>query len=330
MDRLAPLFADVDFDAHNLFRSTDMDLSRAVVGRVFSPHTLRPLRPRSVLHAFMDHVPIGRMSLNRLAWGTEIDVDPGHLGDYYLLTIPQAGAARFFLDGAPTDVHAGRAGIVNPAQRFAFRADAAFEQVVLRWERSAVERQWEALSGRPLKLPLNFDCGLAMDEAAWSALRPLLALLGSAAMKPEVPSEGWQRRIEELLLSELLLLQPHTAGAALPSARHAQPPRVVARAQAYMGERLGEAVTVSDVALHCGVAVRTLQAAFANAAGCGPMAWLRQRRLEAAHAALREADPALHCVTELALAHGFTQLSDFTRAYRQRYGTTPSQTLRGR
>jgi AraC-like DNA-binding protein len=45
--------------------------------------------------------------------------------------------------------------------------------------------------------------------------------------------------------------------------------------------------------------------------------------------ALRQADPALHTVTEIAYDFGFTHMGRFAGEYRTRYGVPPHETLRG-
>jgi len=58
------------------------------------------------------------------------------------------------------------------------------------------------------------------------------------------------------------------------------------------------------------------------------MAFLRDRRLEAARHELLVADAGEISVTEVALGLGFTHLSRFANEYRKAFGELPSETFR--
>jgi len=74
-----------------------------------------------------------------------------------------------------------------------------------------------------------------------------------------------------------------------------------------------------------GVAERTLRDICREHLGMGPHRYLLLRRLDRARQALRQARGS---VTEIAYDYGFTELGRFARIYRQRFGETPSMTLR--
>jgi AraC-like DNA-binding protein len=59
-----------------------------------------------------------------------------------------------------------------------------------------------------------------------------------------------------------------------------------------------------------------------------PMAYLKARRLEGAHADLVRADADENTVSEIAGAWGFAHPGHFAREYRRKFGRTPSHTLR--
>ena len=71
-----------------------------------------------------------------------------------------------------------------------------------------------------------------------------------------------------------------------------------------------------------------LQESFRQHVGVPPLTYLRLLRLEGVHAELARAGPGGPGVSEVATRWGFTHLGRFAGAYRERYGVTPSQTLR--
>jgi AraC-like DNA-binding protein len=77
-----------------------------------------------------------------------------------------------------------------------------------------------------------------------------------------------------------------------------------------------------------GVSERGLRICCAEFLGMSPNRYLGLRRLHAAWAELRHADPEKDCVAEVARRHGFSQVSRFATAYRRLFGEKPSETLR--
>ncbi len=323
-----PVFAGIDFARGRLFDTTDADEARSVCARVFNPHSLRVLRPSRRLQASMDHLRLGPMSLNRLGWGAAVAVDPDRLADYYLLSVPVRGQARFELDGRAVEVTVARPALVNAAQRFRFTTSDDFDQIVLRVERQAVETAWQALTGAPVTRPIDFAPSVPVEGPAWRALEPVLALAAQQARGafPALSSQHLGARLQAMLLDVLLLRQPHALSGPLPDAPRAAAAQL-RRAECWMHERMAESLTLSDVALACGTSTRTLQAAFHDEYGMGPMQWLRRERLRAARAALLTGRPG-DTVSGIALRHGFGHLGEFALAYRRAFGETPRDSLR--
>ena len=95
-------------------------------------------------------------------------------------------------------------------------------------------------------------------------------------------------------------------------------------------DRILSARTLSTDALArlADVSVRALQAIFQRHTGLAPMAYLRRLRLDRAHADLLRARPGETTVALVAHRWGLGHLGRFAAAYRERYGVSPSETLR--
>lgn len=281
----------------------------------------------------MDHLRLGSVSLNRLSWGADVCVDPKRLLDYYLVSMPLRGQARFNLDGRATDVSAHCAGIVNASQRFQFEASDDFEQVALWLDRRSVESGWQALTGRPPQAPIDFVCGMPTNGTAWRALEPVMQVLARRARADgghPVGHAHFDARLEEMLVATLLLNAPHTHSELLWSPAVGCKPWHLRQAEQFMRERIESVLTLGEVARVCAVSARTLQAAFHAEYGQGPMQWLRDQRLQAVRDELIAASGARPAVGQIALRFGFTHLGEFSRSYRRRFGETARETLRRR
>ncbi len=99
------------------------------------------------------------------------------------------------------------------------------------------------------------------------------------------------------------------------------------RAEAFLLANLKTAVTRDRLAQESGVCIRTLSRAFNKFYGIGPLAFLKQRRMDAAFRDLLAANPEIDTVSQIALAYGFIHLGKFAIDYRQLFGELPSSTL---
>ncbi|MEW1833989.1 helix-turn-helix transcriptional regulator [Microbacterium sp. NPDC079995] len=102
----------------------------------------------------------------------------------------------------------------------------------------------------------------------------------------------------------------------------------VRRATVFIEERLGEPLSVGDIARAARLSVRGLQSAFARVLDTTPAAYVRTTRLSAVHAELAEAGPSGATVAEIARRWGFAHLPRFAKHYREQFGEQPSETLR--
>jgi AraC-like DNA-binding protein len=106
-------------------------------------------------------------------------------------------------------------------------------------------------------------------------------------------------------------------------------PANVRRAAGFIDAFADQPVTLDQIATVAGVTGRALQHAFRRNYGTTPTGYLRQVRLARAHRQLQAADPADGTtVAAVARQWGWANPSHFAAAYRQRFGVSPSHTLR--
>jgi AraC-like DNA-binding protein len=233
-------------------------------------------------------------------------------GDARHVAIPGGGA--FYSEGDPVDA----------------RWSADLELLVLRVEPAAIERKLTALSGRPARTPIRFD-PVIEDGPAGAALISTVRTLAELHDRfgpgglPEVIAAEY----EELILSMLLLGHAHSFADALRRHAPAPPGRAMRAAVRYIEEHYAQPLTAGDIAEAAHVSERTLFEGFRRELGVTPMTYARRFRLARARDALIAADPdAGATVADISLRHGFGHLGRFAASYRERYGESPSETLR--
>jgi transcriptional regulator GlxA family with amidase domain len=99
------------------------------------------------------------------------------------------------------------------------------------------------------------------------------------------------------------------------------------RADRFILDHLGEAFTVSQLAIHCGVSWRTMEKAFVNFRGMTPVAHVRNVRLDHARQVLGENGAT---VADVAARCGFRSSTTFALEYRKRFGLPPSHARRAK
>ncbi len=98
-------------------------------------------------------------------------------------------------------------------------------------------------------------------------------------------------------------------------------------AEDFLCANLETAVTRDRLAEESGVSMRTLSRVFLKRYGMGPIAFLKQRRLDAAYRTLLGAEPGSTTVTDTALRYGFSHMGKFAIEYRETFGEMPSTSL---
>ena len=169
----------------------------------------------------------------------------------------------------------------------------------------------------------------AERQAMWASTAKFvcaeLVSSGSTEISPLMAHE-----LTRMAATVMLETFPNTAMSALYVAGPGwTPPAAVRRAAAFIEAHADQPVTLADIAAAAGVTGRALQAAFRRYYDNTPVGYLRHARLERAYTELQDADPATG-VTVAAVARrwGWTSPSQFTAAYRRRFGEAPSRTLR--
>ncbi|OUM01929.1 AraC family transcriptional regulator [Variovorax sp. JS1663] len=306
----------------------ELDQARDEVARIFCPHRLSLGHGSERFDARHHVAPLTEISLNYVQYGAEVDIDPGCLGDFYLLQIPLGGHAdiRWADRDFVSDPHC--ASLASPSRPLRMRWADATPHLIVKLDTAVVERHWEALTGQPVGArPLEFEPAVPIDQGAGASVRHLVDfLVQELSCGRTLLTTPFLVQAEAALTHTLLNQLPHSLSARLLARLPEVSPRAVRRAKEYIEAHLGDAISVDHIAAASGLCVRSLQAAFRQYTGQTPMAFLKALRLQAVHRVLREAAPGT-TVTAVALQYGFAHLGRFAQDYARRFGESPHHTL---
>lgn len=319
---------------YRLFESHDMDEARESVARVFCPHGLGMLRPRAELDACHHSAPLSRnISLNYVQYGPGVHIEPGYLRDFFLLQIPLRGSAEIRCGAQQVDATPRLASLPSPTEPLSMRWADDSPHLIVRMARPALVARLESLLQAPAGRPLVFDLGVPLDQPALAPLVHFIDCLRHTldAGNALQATQALAQHAEEYLLTSLLMSATHSHSRALAGdGRRSLLPRGVRKAQEYMQAHADQPLSLADVCREAGCSARTLQAAFRQHAGLGPMDFLRQLRLDRVRAELQAAKgtgvAAGSGVRDVAQKYGFLHLGHFAAQYRSRFGELPSET----
>jgi AraC-like DNA-binding protein len=306
-------------EAHDAIAAHYYDLRLEVVGR------------GSEFATRLSVVELGALTVGDIRFGTEMRMSFGEPGVYHV-AVPFGG--RFSLQEGRGDLGYAderRALVFDPARDIHIDAwSADCQALTVKIDKAAVLRQLEALLGRPVRRPPRF--GPCMDVSRGPGLSWVRLALWSLRER-DVPlgllSHPMIRgRLEQTLLEGMLLATDHTFRAALEVPPPPMRPASVKRVMDAVQELPTEPYDANRLAAIAQVSLRTLQEAFRRHVGMSPMAYVQEVRLQRVHRQLRAAAPGTTTVTDVAHAWGFVHLGRFARRYRERFGESPSRTLR--
>lgn len=312
----------------------DVDEAAEEIGRIFCPHDLKPVTARAAgFSARHNCAAFAGFSINYVAYGGSVGIDPGCLERFFLVQVPLSGAAHIRAGATEFEAAPERtASLLSPTipTRMMWR-DCA--QAILLLDRRMVEQRAAALSGRAAG-PVEFAPVIDLEAPAGLALRRSLAELmrlaehlGPSGLMSAVATADWRER----LLDHLLNGQRHGLSDAIQnySGRAERLPRALRAARDHLAGNAGEPLDLAGLASRSGIGIRALQLGFRRHFGVSISQMLLDMRLAGLHARLAQAPPDVS-ITDIAFDLGFTHLGRMAGAYREKFGETPSATLRRR
>jgi AraC-like DNA-binding protein len=242
-------------------------------------------------------------------------------GDFRSLTIPVRGG--FSGSKRRHDFEKGEIYFIDKDRDFHFEAPTACQALVVNILSDDLNQKADVLAGARSGefaeiISTASPAGGALDRFAhffWAELQNS----GGVTQSPKALAE-----LEDCLVSLVALAGTESGEDKCAPLRLG----AMRRAEEYLIQHLTSPVIRSDLARAARVSIRSVSRGFRERHGMGPIAWLRERRLDSAQRELQRAAPGELTVTEVAVRYGFENAGRFAAQYRRRFGETPSQTLR--
>ncbi|QPF83607.1 AraC family transcriptional regulator [Bradyrhizobium genosp. L] len=309
-----------------------VDDAAEAIGRIFCPHALTPVdHSEDDFFAVHNCAGFDGFSINYVAYGGSVAIDPGCLDRFFLLQLPLHGSAA--IRTAARDMTTGpghTASLLSPTipTEMTWRNDCA--QLILLLDRRLVEHRAAALGGTGAR-PVEFDPDVALSgplgQTLAARIEHLVTLaegLGPRKTLSAVTAADWRESFLHLLLNG----QPHSLSRAIDvfNGRAETQPAALKRVRAYLEARASEPLDLAELADIAGTGIRALQLGFRRHFGTTITDMLLDIRLAQLNRRLKSARPDERIV-DIAFELGFTHLSRMASAYRAKFGESPRATL---
>jgi AraC-like DNA-binding protein len=324
-----PLTSSGVFGRHPVVSSRDLDSARRALSEAYLPMEFWSASASTSLDMSLNVVKVGRVTAGYLQFGDAMHIRTAEAANYHV-DIPVAGTARMQA-GAHDPVYGTprTAAIFTPGLPVDLDCDDDFAQIALMLPKAELQSELESLLGHSLRTPLKFPMALDLASAPGYTVLQALRLIDAASGQEDgmLQHPLAAHRLEQVLISTLLLAQPHNYSEFLRATPPGAGTRSVSEAVDLMRARPDHTWTAAELAAASSTSVRSLQENFRRSLGTTPMRYLRDFRLEQVHKELLAA-PENVTVTEVAARWGFVHFGRFAAAYRQRFAERPSDTIK--
>jgi AraC-like DNA-binding protein len=247
-----------------------------------------------------------------------------------------AGSIRYQTQGLSQVIDPSRPLWFSPGSDYRFATDP-LSALVMRLDLERLRTTAAAIAGlgvseqrfaSDLELARVLGCDNRRNERLIEVFRRTLLLLDN----PDLDADGYLDvfQVDDLIYRIFALLLHPRLDAVLAVKRQgggaAPRERIFEDLTEWVRANLHAPINLTALERRSGYSRRTLQLAFQQRFGCGPVQWVRRQRLDQARQALLRPQPG-DTVSSVAARFGFQNLAAFSRAFKAQFGLKPSELI---
>ncbi len=318
--------------AHNIaFNSIDVDELEGFLdtGGLFEKRNLTLLDKSSAVNAYISQATFTHLEMIGVHIGANVIARSVPLRVAQIL-IPMRGSVIDRTQDDPIIADSGRTAIFHMPDA---PVDVQWQQrtsaLVVRIPADYIKSIYESLTED--EIPMDYQLQARIDLTKGAGLSVMNIVSNLISLSKGKDNQAHQLRLtglwEELLVTTLLTSDPLTSEK-ISNRKHAAPVYgYVKRTTDYILNNIRKPLTVDELVQQSGVSIRTLQCGFRKTYGLGPMAFVRQKKLDGLYRELLTSRASGIKIAVLAKQWGFEHASHFARIYKNQFNELPSQTL---
>ncbi|KSV66555.1 hypothetical protein N185_32325 [Sinorhizobium sp. GW3] len=309
------------------FATQDLEEARLQVAKTYCDHSLTPMVSGQRFDAWQTMATLGSIAIGAMGYGAEVEIDPGALGEFYMMMLPYQGQADVSNGSQRTIASSSDGAILNPDGRTFMRWNADCATIMLRIDRKSLEDQLSGMLDAAPVRDLRFDIALPFTGGGLRLCTLARLLVDQLETVRNARQLRTTNLYTSLLLASLIEQQPNNFSPRLASRTAAVAPRQVRVVEDFIEANADRDISLDELIAMSGVSGRALFDGFRKFRGTTPFGYLRFVRMKRVREGLEAARPG-ETVTLIASQWGFHQLGRFAVQYRKIFGEQPSETLR--
>jgi hypothetical protein len=208
----AAIETDVPLARYAMVDTHDPDDAEEAVGRIFCAHRLTPMRRGAPsFHAVHNSASHNGFSVNYVAYGADVEIDPGRLDRFFLLQIPLTGSATVRCGVGKVEASASNASLLSPTLPTLMRWHEGTGKLIVLIERAVVESHLAGLLERTVER-IEFAPSVPLETPVGAALRCQALLMRDLSEQAAQTRGRWplaHRQLRDSMIGMMLAAQPH-------------------------------------------------------------------------------------------------------------------------
>lgn len=300
-----------------------------VISNAFTDHTFKVHGTPSIADTRLHRMDLGGVTVNYIKYGVDVEIDPNFLENFYLIHMPLHGLSDVWQDGKRIALDSRAAAVCSPSRRSRFRWYGDCGVLAVTISKAAIYDYIQDAYGVSLDRGIQFQAEMTSDADAFWSWRNLIQYIlieadqqNSLINRPEANNE-----LRRLLMTCLLNKQPHNQTDLLSRCRSSAAPRHVRLAEEYIHANISSPISIAELARCANVSERSLFNGFKDFRNTTPIKYITDLRLRRVREDLCRSKHTAK-IAEIAAKWGFAHQGAFAKVYRQKFGETPSATLK--
>jgi len=312
--------------SYPLVSTASTDVAQSVVSRELADSRIRRIGHNNPFQFDMNGVHFGDTLIGWNSYRSHTEIENGLVDDTVAFVLGER-CPEFCMNNDSVVCTPSTAAVISQS-KMSIRRPAGSSVLVLRTSYHALERRFREITGTRPHGRIEFERKVNIVNGPGAQLRQsLLHVVSQLETSDTLLSNRLHRTATDDLLLTTLLSIPNSHTSFLLRDAQDFAPSLVRRAEEFLEAHATNPIKMQDVFEACGCDRNRLYRAFKQHRGYTPHEFLQSCRLRASRKLLLSPS-ATDTVSSIAMATGFPHLGRFAAFYKERFGESPSETLR--